>query len=72
MRARALIRRLDRLAPKAQPVFVWVKADDAQDEIAAKIRHLPAAERRNVQFIGWQDAADAMQWAIAMIEAGRT
>ena len=65
--ARDLARRLDRLALKARPVFIWISAEDTQEEIAARAAQLGPAERRNVQFIGWQDAADVMQEAVAFI-----
>jgi hypothetical protein len=48
-------------------VFIWISAEDTHDEIAARVHPLETTDRRNVQFIGWQDAADAMQEAVAII-----
>jgi len=52
--ARDLARRLDRLAPKARPVFIWINSEDTQEDIAARVAQLEPAERRNVQLIGWE------------------
>jgi hypothetical protein len=53
--------------PKAWPVFIWINAENTQEDIAARVAQLTPAERPNIQFIGWQDVADVMQDAVRFV-----
>jgi hypothetical protein len=55
-------------APQARPAVIWISAEDTQRDIADRVVQLGVAERRNVQFIGRQDATDIMQEVAGLVQ----